>query len=66
MDEAEIVGREGDHWVVESADGRRYFLRAPDIVGLPRIGQKGRVGYVQRPSAVVMTFVAAKEPQAGD
>jgi hypothetical protein len=57
MDDAEIVGRLDDYWVVMSR-GRRYFLRETQFCNKqnPHVGQKGLLGYVQRPASKVLMF----------
>jgi hypothetical protein len=59
MEQAEIVGRNGDHWLVASESGRRYFLRDEEIIA-PQItaGLTGRLGYVQRAASKVLTFIS--------
>ncbi|MGE5515715.1 MAG: hypothetical protein ACM31D_07805 [Bacteroidota bacterium] len=61
MDDAEVVDRLEGYWVVRSRD-RRYFLQDEQFSCRegPYIGQKGWLGYVQRPSSVVLRFTDRK------
>ena len=63
MDDAEVVGQTGGYWVVRSHD-RKYFLNDAQFARAeePHVGQKGWLGYVQRPASRVMMFTD-KKPQ---
>lgn len=63
MEEAEIVGKQGEYWVVDTASGRRYFLHDQQFVGRrrPAAGQKGRIGYVQGMASLVQAFIGDDE-----
>lgn len=63
MEEAEIVGQAEDYWVVKSHD-RRYFLLDAQFACAeePHVGQKGWLGYVQRPASRVLMFTDKRAP----
>lgn len=63
MDDAEIVDQVDDYWVVVSR-GRRYFLREAQFCNRqhPHVGQKGLLGYVQRPASKVLMFTDGDAP----
>jgi hypothetical protein len=57
MDNAEVVDQKDDYWVVIS-HGRRYFLSDAQLAckQKPHVGQKGLLGYVQRPASKLLMF----------
>ncbi|HLO77548.1 MAG TPA: hypothetical protein VK196_13915 [Magnetospirillum sp.] len=57
MDDAEVVGRMEGYWVVVSRN-RRYYLTDDQFLSAegPRVGLKGRLGYVQRPTSKILMF----------
>lgn len=59
MEDAEIVGRTHERWIVQAQGGRRYFLFDDQIVGpvRPEIGLRGEIGYVQGMVTARLTFV---------
>ncbi|MBC7905901.1 MAG: hypothetical protein H7Y60_04025 [Rhodospirillaceae bacterium] len=63
MDDAEIIDRVDDYWGVVSR-GRRYFLRDSQISNKqhPHVGQRGLLGYVQRPASKMLMFTDSEAP----
>lgn len=63
MEDAEVVDRTEGYWVVVTHD-RRYFLVDGQFTSReqPHVGQKGRLGYVQRSASVVLTFTDPERP----
>lgn len=62
MDEAEVVDHKDGYWVVEAHD-RRYYLRDEQFAGhqSPRVGLRGRIGYVQGLTSKTLTFTDRDE-----
>lgn len=57
MDEAEVIDHSNGYWVVVAHD-RRYYLREEQFTGreTPRVGLRGRIGYVQGLTTKTLTF----------
>ncbi|HTH16109.1 MAG TPA: hypothetical protein VL974_05605 [Magnetospirillum sp.] len=57
MEEAEIVDKVDNYWVV-LAGRRRYFLEDRQFAckDHPHVGQTGLLGYVQQPTSKVLMF----------